>query len=137
MSSSAEDGGVKEFENASTSSMNFTTGIPRSFSPSVMESKLISSTVVVSLASEAAFEASSVDMVVVVEDGMIGDTVSFSRFRFDRLLVLHQINRTAADISSYIGLFFVFSRSANRPCIALCSRPRDSRQKFFDAQTSF
>lgn len=64
MSSSADDGGVKEFANASTSSMNLTRGIPLSFSPSVMESKLISSTAVVPLLSEATFKGSSVDMLM-------------------------------------------------------------------------
>ena len=56
--SSADDGGVKELANASTSSMNFTWGIPRSFSPSVMESMLKFST-------SEALESSSVNMIAV------------------------------------------------------------------------
>ena len=74
ISSSAEDGGVKEFANASTSSINLTRGIPRSFSPSVMESKLISSTAIAPLSPEVVLERSSVD-IVAVDDGWLSGFV--------------------------------------------------------------
>lgn len=61
--SSAEAGGVNEIENTSTSSINFTLGIPRSFSPSVIESKDIELSVSVSMFSVVAIvlETSSSD----------------------------------------------------------------------------
>jgi len=60
MSSSALAGGLKVLVKASTSSMNFTKGTPRSFSPSVIESKLMSACGVEPLRRDSASLASDV-----------------------------------------------------------------------------
>lgn len=72
MRSSEEAGGVKELANMSMSSRNFVAGMPRSFFPSVMESRLMFATAsswvepVVVSAVEAAALVATVDMAALV-----------------------------------------------------------------------
>ena len=83
MSSSEDAGGLKEFANMSISSRNLVVGIPRSFVPSVMDSRLM-----FAMASSSVDDDAAAPFVVSDITAMVMRYVNDNSLSLERVLVV-------------------------------------------------